>query len=147
LDGVAAEIETAAPMPDGGKRPAGEKPHPEEMGVPVSDGQGGLVLSAEADIGTGEHSEAGSAVEPREGRRAFPHAEENLGDERPSEEELPNGGESSMLQPYLLLSDIGRLAREIVRNGEEKVAVAVGAYNSVSHADLSHHAHSSVKSG
>lgn len=31
-----------------------------------------------------------------------------------------------------LLSDISRLAKEMVKNGEEKVAVAQGAYNSVS---------------
>jgi hypothetical protein len=41
--------------------------------------------------------------------------------------------------PYLLLPEIGKLAKEMVRNGEEKVAVAVGAYNSVRANALSHH--------
>ena len=31
-----------------------------------------------------------------------------------------------------MLSEIGGLTREIVRNGEEKLAITVGAYNSVS---------------
>ena len=35
------------------------------------------------------------------------------------------------LRPSRFLPEIGRLAREIVRNCEEKVAVATGAYNSV----------------
>ena len=33
---------------------------------------------------------------------------------------------------WTLLPEIARLAKEMVKNGEEKVAVAQGAYNSVS---------------
>lgn len=72
-------------------------------------------------------------------RRAFPSFSPN----HPEADLLPPQSihQASTPTPQLpigqdawkLLPEIARLAREMVKNGEEKVAVAQGAYNSVSH--------------
>ena len=92
----------------------------QEMGVPHPDGAGGLVLQPPLTDNASEAEE----VEEIEGRREFPGPE-------PEREMLVAPVEPRTPQPHDLLPEIGRLAREIVRTGEEKVAVAVGAYNSV----------------
>ena len=105
--------------------------------VPQPDGHGGLIVS-DAD------PEDKEAEEQVEARLAFPEGEGADGDvemQEPASHELPNGDEQSQgvsgdvatsERPNMLLPEIGRLTREIVRNGEEKVALAVGAYNAVS---------------
>jgi hypothetical protein len=95
------------------------------MGVPLPDGAGGLVLPENA-------RQEGSEIEAR---LAFPErlseVEREVSQAGPSITRQSNGGERR--RAARLLPDIGRLSREIVRNAEEKVAVATGAYNSVSH--------------
>lgn len=56
------------------------------------------------------------------------------GPNRPSDplQPAPSVEQERMAAAAALLPEIARLAKEIVRNGEEKVAVAMGAYNSVS---------------
>jgi len=96
----------------------------EEMGIPQPDGAGGLVLPpAPADEGSQDEE-----VKEVEGRREFPNPE-TVGES--SRTEKPPDWTPRGSRQHDLLPEIGRLAREIVRNGEEKVAVAVGAYNSV----------------
>ncbi len=97
----------------------------EEMGIPQPDGASGMVLPPLPEAGSEEE-----VIEEVEGRREFPRSvprgESFTAAKRKAEERTrPN-------RSHHLLPEIGRLAREIVRNGEEKVAVAVGAYNSVS---------------
>ena len=112
---------------------------PEDMGIPEPDGEGGLVLPPEPpDTVTDEH---------REGRLAFPEESEKL--EQVEDVDGPNGNTvnghqvkshvaedvemaETPVKASSLLPEIGKLAREIVRNGEEKVALAIGAYNAVS---------------
>lgn len=75
-----------------------------------------------------------------EARRKFP----SVSPDRPGVENLPpqairqtTADQSEKPGPrkeaWKLLPEIARLAREMVKNGEEKVAVAQGAYNSVFH--------------
>lgn len=129
---AAGDVDTSEPPslkgPDDIPQDAGEglRQVVEEMGIPLPDGAGGLCLPPPAD----DESEA-EAVEEVEGRREFPRAEavgEATSTLKQPDPSLRNS------HPYDTLPDIGRLAREIVRNGEEKLAVAVGAYNSVSSA-------------
>jgi hypothetical protein len=99
---------------------------PSEMGVPLPDGAGGLVLPNVLDVTTGlviDRSHAPLSFPAREtshaqrsGSVAGPSRLQDIGDKPVAAELLP---------------EIGRLAREIVRNGEEKLALAIGAYNSV----------------
>lgn len=109
---------------------------PEDMGMPVPDGQGGVLLPA-----------ADEPEEPVEERLSFPDApaEANGGPEGtsisvPREANAEAGpstvnetGLSREEQPVYIdvLPEIGKLSREIVRNAEEKLAIAVGAYNTV----------------
>ena len=112
----------------------------DQMGVPVPDGEGGLVLPPEPS----EVEEPIEGEEADQGQRAFPPVENERGlegqSDRPSDKD--QGGDpasiddgpsvnKTMTCPSDLLPDIGRVAREMVRNAEEKVAVAVGAYNAV----------------
>lgn len=141
----------APPLPRGEMRKGDGEPHPEWLGVPVPDGQGGLVLpptaspTANGEMVSTQRPDV-DLDEPAR-RREFPHPLEN----EPAQDLAPGessgdghrggGGVSLKLEdaaerrslplPYLLLPEIGKLAKEMVRNGEEKVAVAVGAYNSV----------------
>lgn len=88
----------------------------------------------------GQAMELGEQVEAR---RAFP----SVSPDRPEADVLPpqairqTPSKSTPLETgkgglgkaaWKLLPEIARLAREMVKNGEEKVAVAQGAYNSVS---------------
>ena len=91
-----------------------------EMGVPYPDGAGGLVLPPPLI----NEASVAEEVEEIAGRREFPNPEAD-------KETLVAPIDNRPSQPHNLLPEIGRLAREIVRTGEEKVAVAVGAYNSV----------------
>lgn len=80
--------------------------------------------------------------EPVEPRLKFP----SVSPDRPEADVLPpqairQTAETSVTPAlgqgaWKLLPEIARLAREMVKNGEEKVAVAQGAYNSVSHCHL-----------
>jgi hypothetical protein len=135
----------APPLPGGETRNGDGERHPQSLGVPVPDGQGGLSLPPMANgelVSVQRHDM--DLAEPA-GRREFPHPDEN----EPAQALAPGassggGGRAgfslkledpaerrSLPLPYLLLPEIGKLAKEMVRNGEEKVAVAVGAYNSV----------------
>ena len=106
-----------------------------EMVVPISDGQGGLIVPAEP-VGSEPHIE----------RVAFPESSESRQNGHSHDRGTENGdgaaAESSThrqpSQSDVLLPEISRLAREIVRNGEEKLAVAIGAYNAVSLAFFTH---------
>ncbi|ORX38443.1 hypothetical protein BD324DRAFT_620889 [Kockovaella imperatae] len=109
-----------------------------ESAAPIPDGQGGLLAPPDgAEEGTEEALEV-------ESRRAFP--EEGKGQEGDVEMECDAVGQAkdpsadqgkdeeegkTDTRASELLPDIGRLAREMVRNGEEKVALAVGAYNAI----------------
>lgn len=102
---------------------------PEDLGKPLPDGQGGLLLPA-------HNPDAG--IE-QSARLPFPDTDAALRINTKGREqngETPSMAGKGQTRPGVLLMDIGRLAREIVRNGEEKVAVAVGAYNAVSMSDL-----------
>ena len=123
-----------------------------DIGVPESDGQGGEVMPApdpEEAVADIEMSTEEKAIEAEqttlagEGRPPSPtrsptRPETNV----PPEDTNDNTQEvAEKKEPakdnngWKLLPEIARLAREMVKNGEEKVAVAQGAYNSVSHSD------------
>lgn len=111
---------------------------PEDLGLPVPDGQGGVLLPP-----------ADEPEEPIEERLSFPDAsrEVNPGPEGPvppaqddthveagpsTTGQLPPPPPNQSRHPYIdVLPEIGKLSREIVRNAEEKLAIAVGAYNTV----------------
>ena len=141
-------------MLDGGAGPVDANGHEPEsvldMGIPESDGEGGQVMPAPvpqaevADIdtegrGTNEEAEVDQEAAAEEGRRAFPLVSPT----QPEADVLPPQAIKEDPQPvtetkkdnrgWALLPEIARLAKEMVKNGEEKVAVAQGAYNSVSH--------------
>jgi hypothetical protein len=112
---------------------------PEDLGLPVPDGQGGVLLPP-----------ADEPEEPVEERRSFPDtpgaprasatvpegsiptagADANAGAEAstPDHPALSRGSPPAYID---VLPEIGKLSREIVRNAEEKLAIAVGAYNTV----------------
>ena len=121
-----------------------------EIGVPESDGQGGEVMPAPepeeavADIEVSAEektTEAEQTTLAEEGRPSSPtrsptRPETNVPpeDTNHSTQEITEKKELSKDNDgWKLLPEIARLAREMVKNGEEKVAVAQGAYNSVSH--------------
>ena len=112
----------------------------EDDPAPVPDGEGGLIVPA------AEEAEADEVEEQVEDRRAFPtEGEPNdvemadeaaVGEASADQDKTParedvDAEEQDSGRASLLLPEIGRLAREMVRNGEEKVALAVGAYNAV----------------
>jgi len=118
-----------------------------EIGIPASDGQGGEVMPApepevEVDIEMSAEGEveAEQTTTTEEGRLAFPARSPNLPDTNALPESIEDRtqgvAEKTELKKdncgWKLLPEIARLAREMVKNGEEKVAVAQGAYNSVS---------------
>lgn len=121
-----------------------------DIGVPESDGQGGEVMPApepEAAVLAIEMSAEEKIAEPEqttladEGRPSSPtrsptRPETNVPpeDTNDSTQEVAEKKEPAKDNTgWKLLPEIARLAREMVKNGEEKVAVAQGAYNSVSH--------------
>jgi hypothetical protein len=138
-------------------------PAAEALGVPLPDGQGGLLLPAriglvEDDWPTsdrnhfpstpgkstpggieGDSTDQNGAVDANlspSGQRKVPGQEDDAGPSKPSR---ARGEQSASAgRPSDLLPSIGRLVKDLVRNGEEKVAVAIGAYNAVSrcHRDL-----------
>ncbi|ORY35722.1 hypothetical protein BCR39DRAFT_511740 [Naematelia encephala] len=107
----------------------------EEMGVPLPDGHGGLLLPMEP-------AEPAGDVEPR---REFPAAQNTSTQSRSggkvngstddgkgevaSQIEATAGPSRTQRATKPYLPEIGKLIREVVRNGEEKLAVALGAYN------------------
>jgi hypothetical protein len=120
-----------------------------EIGVPVSDGHGGEVMPApepEAEVGDiemsaeGETAGAEQNTAEEEGRLPFParsptRPEADVPLEH-TNHDIPEVAEMMETKKdncgWKLLPEIARLAKEMVKNGEEKVAVAQGAYNSVS---------------
>jgi hypothetical protein len=138
---------------DGGAGPVDESGHEPasvmDMGVPESDGQGGQVMPApepETEVGDvdmngeSEEVEVAQTVSAGEGRLAFPAVSPS----RPEADVLPPQAikedpkevvaeaiAKKENRGWTLLPEIARLAKEMVKNGEEKVAVAQGAYNSV----------------
>ena len=119
-----------------------------EIGVPESDGQGGEVMPAPepeavVDIemsAEGQTVGAEQSIAEEEGRSPFParspiqpEADVSPGTTGHSTQDVANKMETKKDNcGWKLLPEIARLAREMVKNGEEKVAVAQGAYNSVS---------------
>lgn len=94
---------------------------PEDLGIPQPDGQGGLLLPpTNPDDST---DNIGPLAFPDSSAPNAPPAAEKNGES--------TSASIDRTIPGHLLPEIGRLAREIVRNGEEKVAVALGAYNAV----------------
>lgn len=123
---------------------------PADMGDPQPDGEGGLIVSSTDEMPVVPHRQAFPTTENQ--AEQTPENETGaLPDGAPPVSEAPNepiisdqadpttqaaGQDHDPVDPSELpanlLSEIGRLSREIVRNCEEKVALAVGAYNSVS---------------
>jgi len=120
-----------------------------EIGIPVSDGHGGEIMpAAEPEVGTTdiemsaeeETVEAEQSTAEEEGCLPFParsptRPEADVPPET-TNYDIPEVAEKMEKKDncgWKLLPEIARLAREMVKNGEEKVAVAQGAYNSVSH--------------
>ncbi|KAK4685121.1 hypothetical protein P7C73_g5037, partial [Tremellales sp. Uapishka_1] len=93
---------------------------PSDETAPLPDGEGGLVLPPPT---TDLPSEPRNDFPPRSPSTSFP------GNAIASSSRLASA--KPIARPGDLLPEIARLARELVRNGEEKVAVAVGAYNSI----------------
>lgn len=131
-------------------------PAAEALGVPLPDGQGGLLLPARIGLveddgptfnrnhfpstpgkstpggiegdSTGQNGAVDANVSPS-GQRKVPGQGDNAGPSKPSRARGKQSSSSS--RPSDLLPSIGRLVKDLVRNGEEKVAVAIGAYNAV----------------
>nr|XP_019044785.1 hypothetical protein I302_06698 [Kwoniella bestiolae CBS 10118]OCF23715.1 hypothetical protein I302_06698 [Kwoniella bestiolae CBS 10118] len=114
-------------------------------GVPQPDGQGGLLIPVE----TQDH--AAKTIPPR---LEFPHREDQTQNQYqinvftedqqviPAQTQVNGNSESTAGSstdkkrkrpdgPHAHLPEIARLSREVVRTAEEKVAVAVGAYNAI----------------
>ncbi len=139
-----------------------------EMGIPESDGQGGLILpvastvpekstapddtldkmgastqidpaktttgpeeprNETSEIDTVPLDDPSASVAPRQDAMVERTIEST---ERQSASPVAAHTSTRPIQDRTVLSEISRLSREIVRNGEEKVAVAIGAYNAVS---------------
>ena len=117
------------------------------MGVPESDGHGGQVMPApppaqvvedipatESEIeGEAEVAQVEEPVRALDDLGLFSSASPT----RPEAEAIKQDSlemeqsEKKRNRGWELLPEIARLAKEMVKNGEEKVAVAQGAYNSV----------------
>ena len=97
----------------------------QEMGIPEPDGAGGLVLPPLPIDKTHLSSEQAGLAE---GRPEFPADQTSNKD---SSSQPKDTMTSRPKRPSEMLPEIGRLTREIIRTGEEKVALAVGAYNAV----------------
>ncbi|WWD02292.1 hypothetical protein V865_000331 [Kwoniella europaea PYCC6329] len=109
-------------------------------GIPLPDGQGGLVIPKNED-----DNMEGQEQQTVPQRLQFPHAESTGLSSQPagptvrhsSDEQFPDETTSTDKKrkrpdgPHAHLSEIARLSREVVRTAEEKVAVAVGAYNAI----------------
>lgn len=108
----------------------------------IADGETQATGEAEAEAeAENEIIEVEQVIEEDQGRRPFP----SISPTAPEADVLPpqalrlDEPESSSVgarykasRKWELLPEIARLARDMVKNGEEKVAVAQGAYNSVS---------------
>ena len=103
----------------------------EDLGVPQPDGQGGLLLSPRPNdtshLTTAPHSLPFPPATDKQEEVPASQAQEGTQNADTAASE-PEKKHTSMD----LLPEIGKLMREIVRNGEEKYAVALGAYNAVS---------------
>ncbi|WVQ68356.1 uncharacterized protein L199_006563 [Kwoniella botswanensis] len=109
-------------------------------GIPLPDGQGGLLIPKNEDANM-----EGREQQTVPQRLQFPHAELTGVSSQPAgptikrsdDEQSPDETTSTDKKrrrpdgPYAHLSEIARLSREVVRTAEEKVAVAVGAYNAI----------------
>lgn len=132
-----------------------------DLSTPIPDGQGGKVVPPpQADETENDEAAPGTKIIAEEdatpvvenadpdvygteavveARRKFP----SVSPDRPGVENLPpqairqttsdKPAPSKGKEAWKLLPEIAKLAREMVKNGEEKVAVAQGAYNSVCH--------------
>jgi hypothetical protein len=94
--------------------------------VPQETEQSAPLAANGDDVGeaNGSNSEAKSQSQPLQ------EVPPEVANDTPPPANRAEGGDRP--RPSRFLPEIGRLAREIVRNCEEKVAVAQGAYNSVS---------------
>jgi hypothetical protein len=125
--------------PEDTLNPQPEVQNAEALGVPIPDGQGGLILPNLAKVVAEEAPDTAEPLAKSMAHQATPTDHKHLD----QDETLPGRAVSApqALAPSIadkgrkasvVMAEISRLAREIVRNGEEKVAVAAGAYNSVS---------------
>lgn len=112
-----------------------------EPGVPLADGADGLIISclpeSQANVPprakfptlpsspTAQHNGVVGNDDPNINSVAQAAASQYRSSSIPLRASRPAG-------PHSLLPEISRLVREIVRTSDEKVAVAIGAYNAVS---------------
>jgi hypothetical protein len=116
--------------------PAPQVQHePESITPAIPNGETDLDVEGES-IGVEE------AIEPDSGRLPFPPVSPTRPEadvlppqaikQDPLEKDSADVGKKKKTRGWELLPEIARLAKEMVKNGEEKVAVAQGAYNSAS---------------
>ncbi|WWD19131.1 hypothetical protein CI109_103589 [Kwoniella shandongensis] len=128
-----------------------EDPTQQTPGVPIPDGAGGLLVSDAPATDTQEASDTArlefpsSSAEKQETGDVATNAADVAVTISPPAPPPANDKHTPLAAaasseivikarpdgPYKTLPEIARLAREIVRTGEEKVAVAVGAYNAI----------------
>lgn len=134
--GTAAEpVNSAEPSLD----PSLTNEKQREPGIPKADGAGGLIISCVPERGAPARAKfpplpSSPIVQPS---GAFKNDAQNI--DSLAQTPAPRAHSSSTPLkasrppgPHSLLPEISRLAREIVRTSDEKVAVAIGAYNAVS---------------
>ncbi|KAL0247204.1 hypothetical protein I308_104239 [Cryptococcus tetragattii IND107] len=109
-----------------------------EPGIPKADGAGGLIISCVPERGAPARAKfpplpSSPIVQPS---GAFENDAQNI--DSLAQTPAPRAHSSSTPLkasrppgPHSLLPEISRLVREIVRTSDEKVAVAIGAYNAV----------------
>jgi hypothetical protein len=114
----------------------------------IADGETQATGEADAEAeAENEIIEVEQVIAEDQGRRPFPSVSpaapeaevlppQALRQDKPESSRVGARGRGS--RKWELLPEIARLARDMVKNGEEKVAVAQGAYNSVSAARDSH---------
>jgi hypothetical protein len=141
---MSAPDTAATPITGAGQRAEDESivaqdPVPEPNGSPLGMEEAYAIMDAEAEEDIGEVEQV---IEEDQGRRPFPLVSPS----RPEAAFLPpqairqDEPESStarrnkdkVSRGWALLPEIAKLAKDMVKNAEEKVAVAQGAYNSVS---------------
>lgn len=134
--GTAEPVNSAEPSLD----PSLTNEKQREPGMPIADGAGGLIISCVPEPQRVAPARAkfpplpSSPIAQPSG--AFKNDVRNI--DSLAQTAVPREHSSTPLKasrppgPHSLLPEISRLVREIVRTSDEKVAVAIGAYNAVS---------------
>lgn len=134
--GTAAEpVNSAEPSLD----PSLTNEKQREPGIPKADGAGGLIISCVPEREAPARAKfpplpSSPIVQPS---GAFKNDAQNIDSLAQTPAPLAHSSSTQLKAsrppgPHSLLPEISRLAREIVRTSDEKVAVAIGAYNAVS---------------